>query len=181
MNFYFFENFLDLLVKDLSVFYNSSFFLVIKILLGFYAIVLFLNIILLIIQRNMVSNIREGFTIGMNIPPELTIKKKKLKTKWMKIKEKLQGQNEAEYKLAIIEADDLIGDLISRMGFKGENMAEKIDNIPAGQLDNVEDLQAAHQIRNRIIHEENMQFSREEAQKTLELYEKFLDYFEVLN
>jgi hypothetical protein len=83
--------------------------------------------------------------------------------------------------LAIIEADDLIDRLIGRLGFDGETMTEKLDNILAGQLDNIEDLQTAHQTRNRIIHEENLQFGREDAQKTLELYEKFLVYFEVLN
>ena len=181
MNFDSFENLTNIFIKDLSIFYNSSFFLVIKILLGIYVVVLFLDIILLIIQRNAVANVREGFSIGMNIPPELTIKKKKLKDRWKKIREKLKNKNEAEYKLAIIEADDLIGDLIEKLGFKGENMGERLDNIPAGQLDNVEDLQTAHQTRNRIIHDDNLQFSKEEAQKTLELYEKFLDYFEVLN
>jgi len=181
MNFNSFENFLDVFIQGLLAFYNSPFFLVVKILLGIYTIILFVDIILLIIQRNAVSNVREGFTIGMNIPPELTTKRKKLKTKWLKIKGKLASQNEAEYKVAIIEADDLIGDLIRRLGFAGENMGERLDNIPLGQLDNVSDLQAAHQTRNRIIHEENFQLSREEALKTLELYEKFLDYFEVLN
>jgi hypothetical protein len=181
MNFYFFENFTETLIQDLMIFYNSSFFWVIKILLAIYTIVLFLDIILLVIQRNVVANVREGFSIGMNIPPELTTQRKKLKDKWKKIKEKLKSQNEADYKLAIIEADDLIGGLIEKLGFNGDNMAERLDNIPAGQLDDVESLQTAHQTRNRIIHEENMQFGKEEAQKTLELYEKFLDYFEVLN
>ncbi len=181
MNFDSFEIFTNIFIKDLLIFYNSSFFLMIKIILIIYTIVLFLDVILLIIQRNAVANIREGFSIGMNIPPELTTKKKKLKNKWKKIREKLASQNEADYKLAIIEADDLVGDLIEKLGFQGDNLGERLDNVPAGQLDNVSDLQIAHQTRNRIIHEENLQFSKEEAQKTLELYEKFLDYFEVLN
>jgi len=181
MNFDSFENFLEVFIQGLLTFYNSPFFLLIKILLGIYTIILLVDVILLIIQRNAVSNVREGFTIGMNIPPELTTNKKKLKTKWLKIKGRLESQNESEYKVAIIEADDLIGDLIKRLKFAGETTGERLDNIPPGQLDHVSDLQAAHQTRNRIIHEENFQFSHEEAQKTLELYEKFLDYFEVLN
>ncbi len=172
---------MNLFFQDLSVFYNSPFFLVIKILLGIYVAILFIDFVLLIIQRNFISNVREGFTIGMNIPPELTIRKEKLKKKWLKIKEKLKSSNEDEYKVAIIEADDLIGDLVKRLGFKGENFGDTLDNIPSGQLDNVFELQEAHRMRNKIVHEEKLQLSREDAQKTLELYETFLDYFEVLN
>lgn len=181
MNFDVFENFLNILIKDVVAFYHSPFFMVVKILLGIYALVLIVDIILLIIQRNFVSNIREGFTIGMNIPPELTTDKKKLQKKWTKIKERLKGENESEYKVAIIEADNLIDSLLQGLSFAGENMGDRLDKIPPGQLDFVEELKMAHEIKNRIIHEENFQVSREKAKETIELYEKFLDYFDALN
>jgi hypothetical protein len=169
------------IISGVLIFYNSAWFTVIKILLGIYTFILLANIIMLVIERGFLTDIRKGFTIGMAAPPELTIKKKKLKIKWLEIKEKLKSENESEYKVAVIEADNLIDDLLKKLGYKGENLSERLDNIYPGQVEHIEEIRRAHETRNRIIHEENFQISQKEAKETLDLYEKFLDFFGVLD
>jgi hypothetical protein len=169
------------LVSDCVAFYYSPFFLVIKILLGVYVFVLLANLILLIIQRNFIVNVKEGFTIGMNVPIELTTHRKKLKKQWLKMKEALKSGEEAKYKIAIIEADEKIDNLLQRIGFEGENMTERLEKIHVGQLDNVAELQEAHAIKNRIVHEDDFRIDQAEAERVFGLYEKFLDYFGVLD
>lgn len=170
----------NLSIKEILIFYHSAAFLAIKYLIGIYALVVFADIILMLIQRGIGGNMRQ-ILYGMDLPPEITTKKIKMKARWDKIKRRLESGNEAEYKVAIIEADSAIDDLIRRMGYKGENMMERIKNIPSGQLDRLEEIKEAHEIRNRIIHEEKFKVSRKAAEEALAKYEHFLRHFEVLD
>lgn len=165
----------------IMAFSDSTVFLIIKVMLGIYIAVLLADVILLLIQRGLGKVLREGFAIGMNIPPELTIRKKKTKFRWEAIKKRLESQEEKEFKIAIIEADEMIGDLIKRMGYQGENLEEVFKNVPEAQIENIAKVKIAHETKNRIIHDEHFSVSLELANETLSCYEKFLDEFEVLD
>lgn len=164
---------------DFLGFYNSPLFWFVKAILGIYAIVIILDIILLLIQRGLSGNIREAI-VGMNIPRELTTKKKQMRAHWSTVRARLKSHNESEYKVAIIEADNIIDDLVKNMNYPGANMGERLNNVPTGQIESLEELKQAHELRNRIIHEENFQVSREYAKEILKKYEAFLEEFEVL-
>lgn len=170
----------NLFIKEILIFYHSAAFLVIKYLIGVYVLVVFTDIILLLFQRGLSGNVRQ-ILYGMDLPPEITTKKIKMKARWDKIRKRLESGNEADYKVAIIEADGAIDDLIRRMGYKGENMIERVENIPAGQLDKIDEIKEAHKVRNRIIHEEKFTVSRETAEEVFAKYEHFLRHFEVLD
>jgi hypothetical protein len=169
-----------LLYKDILGLYHSGLFLTIKILLEIYTVVLLLDIILLLFQRGLSGNVREMFT-GMDVPLGITTGKKKLQKKWNDIRQKLESQNEADYKVAVIEADDVINDLVAGLGYKGENFGERLGNIPDAQVVNIEGMKQAHEVRNRIIHDDNFQLSREDAEIALGHFEELLRDFQVLN
>jgi hypothetical protein len=170
------------LANAATQFYNSFFFSVIKFIIGIYVIVIFVDIVLLLMQRSLGGDIRDTI-IGMNIPRELASfgGKKKLAKKWNLIRARLETGQNSQYKVAIIEADDIIDSLIRRMGYKGENMGERLDDVPSGQLDHIEELKQAHEVRNRIIQDDNFTLDRKSAEETMALYEEFLRYFEVLD
>jgi hypothetical protein len=179
MNFDAFQVYVNPMHEELLNFSHSTPFSIIKFLLGIYVAVLFLDIILLLIKRGIGANIRESMT-GMNIPAELTTKKKKMRARWEIVKRRLKSANESEYKVAIIEADNIIDELVKNLAFPGENMGERLNNIPEGQIESLNKLKEAHEVRNRIIHEENFQVSLEYAKEILAKYEAFLEEFEVL-
>ncbi len=164
---------------DLVAINNSLILSIIKFILGIYVVVLFVNIVLMLIQRGLSGDVRSTL-IGMDIPPELTTKKSKLRKKWDKIKERMKTESESNFKIAIIEADNIIDDLIKRMGYSGNNMNERLVGINPGQIENIEELKKAHEIRNRIIHEEDFRLTKDQAEKVIECYENFLKHFEVL-
>lgn len=170
----------SLFIKEILSFYDSTAFLAIKYIIGIYVLVVLADIILLLFQRGLGGNVRQ-ILYGMDLPPEITTKKTKMKARWDKIRKRLESGNEADYKVAIIEADGAIDDLIRRMGYKGENMMERIENIPGGQLDRMDEIKEAHNVRNRIIHEEKFNVSRETAEEVFAKYEHFLRHFEVLD
>jgi hypothetical protein len=160
--------------------YNSPFFLVVKFILGIYAAIILADVVLLLIQRGLSGDIRSTL-LGMNIPPELATRKNKLRKKWDKIRNLMADQKEHSYKIAIIQADDIIDDLIKRMGYMGENMGDRLAKINPGQIDNIEELKKAHEIKNRIVHEDDFKLTKEQAEEVIGYYENFLKYHEVLD
>jgi hypothetical protein len=163
-----------------KAFYTSLTFSALKLFLEIWVIVVFIDLVLMLKQRGLGGDIRDTL-VGMNIPPELAHKKNKLRAKWAKVKIKLKSKNESDHKVAIIEADKIVDDLIARMNYKGENMGERLDNITPGQIENIEDLRYAHGVRNRIIHDESFVLTKEEAEKTFGYFEDFLRFFMVFD
>lgn len=180
MNIYSIQIFFDILGSDIMAFYNSGTFLFIKILLGIYVVIVLIDIILLIIQRGVSGNWRQ-MRYGVDIPSEFVTKKNKMQANWEKIRKRLESNNESEYKVAIIEADNIIDDLIKRMGYAGADMGERLMGIPEGQLAELAEIKEAHEIRNRIIHEENFKVDKDLAKEVLKKYEHLLHHFEVLS
>lgn len=175
-----FSNFIPSLFKEIADFYNSGTFSVIKFILGIYTAVLVIDIILLLFQRGLSIDFRENF-LGVNVPRELVRGKNKLKLTWEKILKRLDSSNESEYKVAIIEADKLVDELIAKFGYKGENFKERLDAIPEGHLKNLEKIKEAHEVRNKVIHEENFALNREEARRILDNFSELLKFFEVID
>jgi len=174
---YFINNTLAFIVD----FYNSTFFQVLKFLIAIYVFILFVDIILLIIQRGLGSNLRTMLG-GADVPAEFFNKNKKavLRGQWMKIRQRLEVGTELEYKIAIIEADNVIEDFIKRMGFVGENMKERLNSIPTGQIESIEDVLRAHEVRNSIIKDNEFSVTKEVAETALAEYEEVLKPFDIL-
>jgi hypothetical protein len=167
----------EAIILGLKNFYNSPFVFAIKILLGIYVAVLIVDIILLLVLRGVGSNIRTGLR-GMDIPVTTPSKMKK---KWDKITARLADDNVSQYKVAIIEADALADELLEKIGYKGNNMSERLENIRPEQLDVLDDLKQVHEVRNRIVHEANFQMTRQQAKEVIDVYENFLRYLEFLD
>jgi hypothetical protein len=161
-------------------FYHSGFFLTVKILLGIYSLVLFIDVVLLLIARGVSGNIREGF-YGMDVPRALLDKKKKTRKEWMVIRQKLESASPDDYKVAIIEADAFIDGIIQGLGYSGDNFGERLENIPEEHIVNVAGMKQAHKIRNKIIHDDNFVLSKSDALGVLGQYEEFLRSFHVID
>ncbi len=160
----------------IASFYHSSFFAVIKFLLGIYVAVLFVDIALIVILRGVGYDIRIMLK-GMDMP---AVSKSKMQKKWAKIKERLESDNVSQYKVAILEADIVIDKILSDMRYPGENLTERLEKIKPAQLPGYEDLKSAHNIRNRIIHEADFSVDKKRAEEIIEIYENLLKNFELL-
>lgn len=63
------------------------------------------------------------------------------------------SDNPNDWRLAIIEADVLLDELLKQHGYSGSSLGERLKNISATQLESIEDAWQAHKIRNQIAHE----------------------------
>lgn len=99
---------------------------------------------------------------------------------WQGVLEHLNSANESEWKLAIIEADKLVDDLLVQKGCEGESMAERMSLLTKEELQSLDLLWEAHKIRNRIAHKLDFKINRNEALKVISYYEEALKDLQVL-
>ena len=97
---------------------------------------------------------------------------KKTFKQWAKILKRLETENETEYKLAVIEADSLLDEVLKKMGIEGEVLGEKLKQIKPGILPNFEEICQAHKIRNNIVHDPDYRLDLAEAKKVVSIYEQ---------
>ena len=83
--------------------------------------------------------------------------------KWQKIQARLETANEAEYKLAVIEADGMLNDILLRMGFRGETLGDKLKTLTTSIIPNLSEVTEAHQTRNSVVHNPDYQLTSKEA------------------
>lgn len=159
-----------------SAFFNSGFFLFIKVILAVYCTVLFVDIVLLFILRGFQADMRRIMT-GANV---IAASPGKIRKKWNSIRTRLDTNNQSQYKAAILEADKLADDILAGIGYQGDNMGERLNGVTSAQIDNVEDLLRAHETRNRIIYEVNFTLDRKDAEEVVKIYEDFLVAMELL-
>lgn len=99
---------------------------------------------------------------------------------WDKIMAKGASENESDRKFALIAADTLIERILTLAGYSGENLGERLKKIEPSDLDTLQDVWAAHKVRNRIAHEADYKLPPEEAKGALALYEKTLRELEYI-
>lgn len=103
-----------------------------------------------------------------------------LTKKWVQIEKRLKKARESELKLAVIEADDLLNEVLERMGYREKTLDEKLKLLDKNLLSNLNQIQQVHQIRTHIAHDPTYQLTLESAKKILEVYKKALLDLQVL-
>ncbi len=99
---------------------------------------------------------------------------------WQSVLDKLNSGDEANFKLAVIEADKLFDDLLKRSGYQGDDMGERLRQITPEQLSNIDEVWQAHKMRNRLVHEPDFQLREHEAKRIIEIYQKAFQNLEAL-
>jgi hypothetical protein len=106
--------------------------------------------------------------------------KGKIPKKWQEILSKAESRDEANNKLAIIEADVLLDDVLKRMGFVGDTMSDKLSKIKPDQFKAINELKAAHQVRNNILYDPDFKLSSQRTKEVIGLYEKVLQELDII-
>jgi len=99
---------------------------------------------------------------------------------WKKIEERASSGQEAEIKLAIIEADKILDEILKVSGYIGETMADRLGNLTAANLSNIERVWQAHKIRNRLVHETDYNIGQTEVLEIIKIYQKAFQEFGLL-
>ncbi len=99
---------------------------------------------------------------------------KKFEKEWKRISARLDSGEGAGYKLAVIEADDLLEERLRSMGYKGGKMQDLLEQVPETIVPNVEEVSRVHELRNNIVHDPDYRLELEEANKAVAVFERAL-------
>lgn len=104
----------------------------------------------------------------------------KVVKKWQKIKKRLETGRESEVKLAIIEADKILDETLSRMNIGGKTLGERLEKLTVASFPHLEEVKKAHQIRNNIVYDPSYKLDLEKAKEAIASYEKALTDLQAL-
>jgi hypothetical protein len=100
--------------------------------------------------------------------------------RWEKIELRLAKKAESEAKLAILEADSLLEEVLRKSGYPGETLGEKLEKLDSKTLPNLEEVKKAHRVKNSIVEDPAYRLTIDEAEKNLKIYKRALTYLEAL-
>jgi len=96
----------------------------------------------------------------------------KVSKKWQKIKKRLEKDSEAEYKLALIEADKILDDILKKMGYGEESLNDKLKHLTSSYISNLEELLKANEICQNVIRDPDYRLDKEKAEEIISIFEK---------
>jgi hypothetical protein len=97
------------------------------------------------------------------------------KTQWEIILGHVNSENQGEWKIAIIEADNILDNILKEIGYEGDTLGERLKS--AGDSDSVQQAWEAHKVRNEIAHEGGKELTKREAKRVISLYESVFKRF----
>ena len=98
---------------------------------------------------------------------------REINKRWNKIIKKTESGSEAEFKLAIIEADDVLYQMLEELDFQGDTF-EDVLSAASKKIPNYQDVVHAHQVRNLIVYDADFSLEIDEAKKILATYESVI-------
>ena len=145
-----------------------------RLVLGGIGIFFIFAIIFLLIKSNWINFTAFDASVFFTFPG---IRLRRTGRRWKEVLARLESANEAEYKLAVLEADTMLVDILKRANITGENIEVQLDNVPSNIIPNITALKNAHNLRNTIVADPDYRLSQQEARQTLEIYENvFRDF-----
>lgn len=91
---------------------------------------------------------------------------------WQKIIKRIETGGESEYKVAIVEADDLLYKILEDKGYEGDSFEQLLKSAGRRILPSFEEISLAHSVRNSVVHDPDYKLDLETAKRTLNDYEK---------
>ena len=101
--------------------------------------------------------------------------------RWERVLRHLESSHESDWRLAILEADVLLSELVDTMGYHGDSLGEKLKAIEQSDFTTLPKAWEAHGVRNRIAHEgAAFALTEREAKRVIALYEEVFSEFQYI-
>jgi hypothetical protein len=109
--------------------------------------------------------------------PGLVEPKVDLNADWERVLKYYRSNNPSDWKLAIMEADNMLDALTKDMGFPGESLGERLKSIEPSDFDSLQEAWDAPKVRNAIAHQSGFVLTQREVQAVLAKFEKVFKEF----
>jgi len=74
-------------------------------------------------------------------------------SRWDHVRELIESPNESDWRQAIIEADIMLDDLLTQLGYAGQGVGEKLKAVDPARMHTLQDAWEGHKVRNEIAHQ----------------------------
>ncbi len=130
----------------------SNIVLGLKVLGFVISLAFFVGIILSILgEKKLAHKYRKRRKNYFNRVPEK--KENKENKRWQNIKAHFQSSNPTDWRMAIIDADAMLEDVIESMGYHGASFGEKLKSINPRNVPFLNDAWYVHKLRNNLAHQ----------------------------
>jgi len=173
---------------DITNFFHSIPYLLINFFARYAVFSIFLSfalLILAIIYINKFISIRKKIMdkiipTGGEKEPNAD-EKEMVNPKWLLVEKHINSLNQADWKLAILEADIMLAELLESLALPGESIGEKLKAVEKSDFTSIDEAWEGHKIRNAIAHEgSDFLITEREAKRVISLYKKVFDEFEII-
>ncbi|MEK7606337.1 MAG: hypothetical protein AAB458_01970 [Patescibacteria group bacterium] len=101
--------------------------------------------------------------------------------KWEHVITLSTSENPGDWRIAILEADIMLDELVTSMGNHGDTLGEKLKGIEQSDFATLEMAWEAHKIRNRIAHHgSDFILTHREAKRVIDLYRQVFEEFDIV-
>ena len=105
----------------------------------------------------------------------------RIQLRWNRIQEQAHSDNEQSWRLAVLEADIMLNELLDIKGYKGDTMADKMKQVDRADFNTIDNAWEAHRVRNRIAHEGSAHLlNSREVERVMGLYERVFKEFKLI-
>jgi len=157
---------------------NSGWILGIKWLGGLLTLIFGGLVVLLLFKTELID---KWLKVTSNFLLTTAFPKRQLNKSWQKILSRLNKNDEANLRLALIEADNLFDDLLKQIKLPGESMADRLKYLDSSQVPNIDEIWQAHKLRNIVVHNPEYPITKNEIESGVRAYEKALKELEFMD
>ncbi len=102
--------------------------------------------------------------------------------KWVRVTQHINSDNPSDWRLAILEADIILDELLDWIGYIGDTIGDKLKKANKGDFATLDYAWEAHRIRNAIAHEgQDFVLTQREARRIISLFEAVFTEFDFID
>jgi hypothetical protein len=96
--------------------------------------------------------------------------------RWERIVELANGTSQGDWRRAILEADIMLGAVLTEIGYPGTSVGEQLRHANPIQMTTLDLAWKAHKVRNEVAHQgENMQLDERDVRATVDYYKRVFE------
>jgi hypothetical protein len=101
--------------------------------------------------------------------------------RWDRIMELASSPQEGDWRRAILEADIMLGDLLTSQGYRGETIGEQLKDVNPLRFNTLDIAWQAHKMRNALAHlGEAFPLSERDVRTTIDQYARVFEEFQII-
>lgn len=102
-------------------------------------------------------------------------------SRWQEVEEHISSDDPKDWRLAIIEADIMLEELLDSLGYVGSSIGEKLKTANVESFKTVQDAWDGHKVRNEIAHRgSDFVLTRRIATEAVAAYRRVFEEFKVI-